>query len=65
VEDDELNKELMSMVAKLESKVDLLESEILHLNDLLIKFGFQGGVENLKRSINEILLSEDPPFPEE
>ena len=62
--DDRDHKELMATIAKLESKVDLLESEIQHLNDLLIKFGFNGGVESLKRSITEILRSEDPPLPE-
>ncbi|MFT4552678.1 MAG: hypothetical protein ACI9S8_001304 [Chlamydiales bacterium] len=60
--DERDDKELMAVIAKLESKVDLLESEIMHLNDLLIQFGFNGGVESLKRSIKEILRSEDPPF---
>lgn len=57
----EEKKEFLAIIAKLESKVDLLESEIVHLNDLLIKFGFSKGVRSLKDSIREILLSENPP----
>ena len=49
------NKELYSTIAKLESKIDLLEAEIVNLNDLLIKFGFSKGIQSLKVSIEEIL----------
>lgn len=59
MDEDKKNKELISIIANLESKIDLLESEIEHLNELLIKFGFSKGVEGLKESIREILRAEN------
>ncbi len=49
------NRELNTTIAKLESKIDYLESEVLNLNDLLIKFGFSKGIQSLRLSIEEIL----------
>ena len=48
-------KVLHDRVAFLESRVDMLEAEIIHLNRLLIQFGFSKGIESLKQSIQELL----------
>ena len=51
----ETTKELKSRIAALESKVDMLESELSYLNGLLIKCGFPEGVFTLKATVEEIL----------
>ncbi len=50
--------QLKARVASLESKVDMLESELSYLNDMLIRCGFHEGVETLKETVQE-LLAED------
>ena len=52
---DNKNQELYSKIAILESKVDMLESELTYLNDLLIKCGFPQGINTLKATVEEIL----------
>jgi len=54
-----MDKELRATIAKLESKVDILESEVHQLNEMLIQFGFTKGIESLKRSIKEILRADE------
>jgi hypothetical protein len=51
--------ELNSKVAGLESQVDLLESELSYIDQLLLKCGFPEGIKTLKRTVEE-LLSESP-----
>ena len=46
---------LNSQIAALESKVDLLESEILHLDEILKKCGFSSGISTLKSTVLELL----------
>lgn len=50
--------QLKSRVASLESKVDMLESELMYLNDMLVRCGFPEGVTTLKETVQE-LLAED------
>lgn len=50
--------QLKGRVASLESKVDMLESELMYLNDMLIRCGFPEGVTTLKETVQE-LLAED------
>lgn len=57
-------KELQRTVAGLESKLDLLESELSYLNTLLIKCGFSHGIQTLKLTVEEI-LNEAPYLLEE
>ena len=52
-------KELLSMIGNLESKVDLLETEFSHINDILKQCGFPEGIKTLKEAVNEI-LEENP-----
>lgn len=53
------NKELLNKISYLENYIDLLETEILYLNDLLVKCGFPQGILTLKRTIEDLL----PPSP--
>ena len=58
------NKELISKIAILESRVDYLESEMSYVNDLLIKCGFPEGLVTLKATAEELLTEqEDSSFP--
>ncbi len=59
---DNHTHELRARVAGLESKVDLLESELLDLNAMLVNCGFPEGIKTLKETVME-LLEEDPSFP--
>lgn len=51
-----INKdELVRLVAKQESKIDLLEAELIYLNRLLVNVGFPEGIETLKATAEELL----------
>ena len=60
----DMNHELNGKIAVLESKVDMLESELTYLNNLLVKCGFPEGIYTLKATVEEILI-EGPQFHEE
>lgn len=53
------NNQTLSRIAFLESQVDMLESELSHLNELLLQCGFSEGIMTLKMSVEE-LLAESP-----
>jgi hypothetical protein len=55
---DNMLHQLKGRVASLESKIDMLESELMYLNDMLIRCGFPEGVKTLKETVQE-LLAED------
>jgi len=57
----DMNHELNGKIAVLESKVDMLESELTYLNNLLVKCGFPEGIYTLKATVEEILI-EGPQF---
>jgi hypothetical protein len=46
---------LQTRVAFLESQVDLLETELSSLNDLLLHCGFPEGIKTLKTTVEELL----------
>lgn len=54
-----MEKELNKKIARLESKIDLLETELTHLDGMLLACGFPNGVQTLKETIKEI-LAENP-----
>jgi predicted nuclease with TOPRIM domain len=62
--------QLRAAVAALESKVDMLESELSYLNEILMRCGFPEGVKTLKTTVEELLkegldsIQEKPSFPE-
>jgi len=49
------NKRLLKKIAKLESKLDHLETEFDYLNKILINCGFPKGIETLKNNALELL----------
>lgn len=44
--------------ARLESQVDLLETEILTMNQLLLDIGFPEGMSSLKKAAKELLSGQ-------
>ena len=50
-----MNKEESKEFARLESKVDILETEITYLDTMLKKSGFPKGIDTLKRTVEELL----------
>lgn len=55
---DNNQKQLLSQIASLESKNDLLEAELMYLNEMLVRCGFSDGIKTLKETVEE-LLAED------
>ncbi len=47
-----------SLIAALESQVDMLETELDYLNKILVECGFPEGITTLKMTVQE-LLEED------
>lgn len=56
---DNTQNQLLSKIASLESKNDLLEAELMYLNEMLVRCGFPEGIKTLKETVEE-LLAEDP-----
>ncbi len=50
--------QLKASVASLESKTDMLETELMYLNDLLVRCGFPEGIKTLKETAHELLAEE-------
>ncbi len=50
------NLELRRKIAYLESKLDLVETQFSHLNDLLLKCGFPEGILSLEKTIQDMLV---------
>jgi len=46
---------LRAKIAALESKCDLLESEIIHLDKILRECGFPNGITTLKSTVEELI----------
>lgn len=66
LKEDAVSKELLQKLALLESKSDLLEAELTHLDTLLKKSGFSEGIETLKGAVEELLSQiEDSDSSEE
>jgi len=59
--DNTNNNQLQATVAFLESKVDMLESELSYLDAVLMRCGFSQGIKTLKETVEEILI-EDQAF---
>jgi hypothetical protein len=55
---DTILHQLKARVASLESKVDMLESELMYLNDMLVRCGFPEGINTLKETVQELLSEE-------
>ncbi len=55
---DNTQNQLLSNIASLETKNDLLEAELMYLNEMLVRCGFPEGIKTLKETVEE-LLAED------
>lgn len=42
-------------IAQLESRIDYLETEFRHLNDMLVNFGFDEGIKTLAHALDEAM----------
>lgn len=51
--------DLSKTVARLESKVDLLETELHYLDKLLLRCGFPEGIKTLKATVEELLAEDE------
>jgi cell division protein FtsB len=58
--DNTNNNQLRARVADLESQVDMLESELTHLHEMLVSCGFSEGINTLKETVKEYLAEENP-----
>jgi hypothetical protein len=47
-------------IARLETRIDYLETELTYLNDLLIEVGFPQGITTLKETALEVLRDPRP-----
>jgi len=56
---DNTINQLKGRVAFLESQVDLLEAELTHLHEMLIRCGFSEGIQTLKETVEEYLAEEN------
>lgn len=54
-------EELQRRVAWLESRLDQAESELNHLNEMLLDCGFPEGISTLKSTIEELLEEAKRP----
>lgn len=59
------NKIMESKLACLESKCDLLETELDYLNRLLVKCGFSEGLKSFKNTVEALLQEESDAATEE
>ena len=51
--------DLKKLTAYLESKVDMLETEISYLDEMLRRCGFPEGIQSLKLAVNEVLKGKE------
>lgn len=47
--------ELNTKIAGLESHIDLLETELTYIDQMLLKCGFPEGIKTLKRTVEDLL----------
>lgn len=52
-----------SLIAALESKVDMLETELAYLDKILVECGFPEGIKTLKMTVEELLEEDAPAAP--
>ncbi len=59
-----MEKESRAKIAALETHVDMLETELGNLNELLARCGFPEGITTLRETVEELLLEEPSLFEE-
>jgi hypothetical protein len=58
---DNTENQLRARLASVESKNDLLETELMYLNEMLVRCGFSEGIKTLKETVEELLSEESFP----
>lgn len=56
-----MNKKEQQELARLESKLDVLETEISYLDKMLRQSGFPDGINTLKSTVQELLKEVNGP----
>jgi chaperonin cofactor prefoldin len=56
------SENLEKKIAVLETHVDHLETELHHLNRILIQCGFPEGVKTLKLAVQDLLYGDQSPL---
>ena len=49
------NTDLEKQLARLDTQVDFLQTELLYLNEILIRYGFEGGIGSIKKAVENVL----------
>lgn len=49
-------KDVEAKVAALETQVDMLETELSYLNQILVECGFPQGIHTLKDTVEELIM---------
>ena len=50
-----MNQDVKKVLAGLQSRIDHLETELSYLNELLLKCGFDKGIQTLKETAEELV----------
>ncbi|MCY3974013.1 MAG: hypothetical protein OXF02_00480 [Simkaniaceae bacterium] len=59
--DTHTDKDMLTrLVAKLESRIDVLETELCHIDRLMTEVGFANGIVTLKETAEELLRRGTP-----
>jgi hypothetical protein len=53
-----MNSNKDSLIAALESRVDMLETELDYLGKILVQCGFPEGIKTLKMTVEEVLQED-------
>ncbi len=59
-----MEKQARAKIAALETHVDMLETELGSLNELLNRCGFPEGITTLRQTVEELMLEEPSLFEE-
>jgi hypothetical protein len=62
---DQTTQELSAKVGVLETQVDVLETELCYLHEILMRCGFPHGIYTLKATVEDMLSKQEPLPPSE
>ena len=55
------SRELTAQIGMLETKIDVLETELSYLHEILMRCGFPHGIYTLKATVEDILSKQESP----
>jgi hypothetical protein len=56
---DTKSRELTAQIGMLETKLDVLETELFYLHEILMRCGFPHGIYTLKATVEDILSKQE------